>query len=271
MQVLIDGRETSCVAADDRGLLYGDGLFETITAVEGVPRLWRHHMARLREGCERLGMAVPETDTLYAEVQQLCATAERAIVKVIITRGSGNRGYRPAPDAIPRRIISLHPWPEMPTEWTTSGVTVRLCDTRLGVNPALAGLKHLNRLEQVLARAEWDDPAVAEGLMFDTDNFLVEGTMSNLFFMRDEWLLTPALDRCGVAGVMRAHILELAEQLGMNCEISRLQLSDLQQSHEAFLCNSVIGIWPIRRLGEKEYRIGAVTQRLMQAVALAEG
>lgn len=271
MRMLIDGKETSCVAADDRGLQYGDGLFETIGVVHGLPRLWRHHMARLQAGCVRLGIQVPAVDTLYAEVQQLCSVTERAVVKIIITRGSGGRGYRPLLDAQPRRIVSSHPWPEFAADWATSGVEIRVCDTRLGINPALAGIKHLNRLEQVLARREWDDPAIAEGIMFDSDNYLVDGTMSNLFIVRDGCLLTPALERCGVAGVMRTHILELAEQLGINCEITRLQLNDLQQSDEAFLCNSIIGIWPIRRLGHHEYRLGTITQRLLQAVALAEG
>ncbi len=271
MRMLIDGKETTSVAADDRGLQYGDGLFETIAVVHGSPRLWRHHMARLQEGCVRLGIRFPAADTLYAEAQRLCSTTERAVVKIIITRGSGGRGYRPLVDAQPRRIVSSHPWPEFAADRATSGVEVRVCDTRLGINPALAGIKHLNRLEQVLARSEWDDPAIAEGIMLDSDNCLVEGTMSNLFIVRDGWLLTPALERCGVAGVMRTHILELAEQLGMNCEIKRLQLNDLQQGEEAFLCNSIIGIWPIRRFGHREYPLGATTGRLMQAVALAEG
>ncbi len=271
MRMLIDGKETSSIAADDRGLQYGDGLFETIAVVHGSPRLWRHHMVRLHEGCGRLGIHIPAADMLYAEVQQLCSETERAIVKIIITRGSGGRGYRPLPDAVPRRIISSHPWPEYAADWTTHGVEIRVCDTRLGINPALAGIKHLNRLEQVLARSEWDDPAIAEGIMLDSDNYLVEGTMSNLFIVRDGWLSTPALERCGVAGVMRTHILELAEQLGMNCEITRLHLNDLQQSDEAFLCNSIIGVWPIRRFGHYEYPLGATTERLIQAVALAGG
>lgn len=271
MPTLIDGKETSCVAADDRGVQYGDGLFETIAVADGSPRLWRLHLARLQEGGRRLGIPVPPADTLHAEIRRLSPPQGRAVAKIIVTRGSGGRGYGAATAVAPRRIVTSHPWPDHPEEWATAGVEVRLCATRLGINPALAGIKHLNRLEQVLARSEWNDPEIVEGLMLDTDDQLVEGTMSNLFVVRDGRLLTPALDRCGVAGVMRAHLLGLAEQIGMDCEVTRLRVADLQRCEEAFLCNSLIGIWPIRRFGQYDYRSRASTERLLRAMSVAEG
>jgi 4-amino-4-deoxychorismate lyase len=263
--MLIDGKDSDQIAADDRGLLYGDGLFETFAVHSGEPQLWTQHMARLVRGCVRLGIEPPSVDLLQAEARALCAGSARAVLKIIVTRGSGGRGYRPPAPALPRRILSLHPWPDHPAHWPQQGVSVRLCDTPLGTNPRLAGLKHLNRLEQVLARAEWDDPDIAEGLMLDAAGGLVEGTMSNLFLVREGRLRTPALERCGVAGVMRARVLELAAQDGIACEVSDLGLADLQAADEVFVCNSIIGIWPVRRVQSMEFTPGPVTRFLQQA------
>ncbi len=264
--MLIDGKDTDQIAADDRGLLYGDGLFETIAIHRGVPQLWLQHMVRLESGCARLGITPPSRDLLQAEARSLCADSERAILKIIITRGSGGRGYRPQPGLMSRRILSLHPWPDYPAAWQQDGVNLRLCDTRLGSNPRLAGIKHLNRLEQVLARAEWADDEIAEGLMLDGNDILIEGTMSNLFLVRAGCLLTPVLEHCGVAGVMRGHVLQLAAQAGIACEVTRLGLSDLQQADEVFVCNSIVGIWPVRRFQTQVFQPGPVTRRLQQAV-----
>lgn len=264
--MLIDGTDTDRIAADDRGLLYGDGLFETLAVRNGLPQLWSQHMARLEQGCARFGIVPPERELLLAEARGLCANSGQAVLKIIVTRGSGGRGYRPAPHGVPRRILSLHPWPDYPAEWQRQGVVVRLCETRLGRNPRLAGIKHLNRLEQVLARSEWDDAEVAEGLMLDADGALIEGTMSNVFVVRAGRLLTPALEACGVAGVMRAHLLERAAQLGVICEATALGLADVRSADEVFLCNSLIGIWPVRRFQDTVYAPGPLTRRLQQAL-----
>lgn len=269
--ILIDGQRTELVAADDRGLHYGDGVFETIATVKGRPQLWSRHMARLVEGCRRLAIPPPDENLLRAEAEQLMAIPqERAVLKIIVTRGSGGRGYRPPAACQPRRLLYLSPWPEYPASWARHGVEVHLCGTRLACNPALAGIKHLNRLEQVLARAEWDDPAIAEGLMLDTDGHVIEGTMSNLWLVQEGCLLTPSLERCGVAGVMRAHLLAQARELGLACSEAVLELSDLEQAEEVFLSNSLIGIWPVRRAGPWHYAPGEITRRMVQALAVGE-
>ena len=264
--------ESELVPASDRGLQYGDGVFETVAVAGGRPQLWHLHMQRLQEGCRRLGITMPSVELLQAEAARLCDGQARAVLKIIITRGSGGRGYRPAADAQPRRILSLHPWPDYPPQWATDGVAVRLCTTRLGINPQLAGLKHLNRLEQVLGRAEWDDGAIAEGLMLDAEGHVIEGTMSNLFMVRGGVVHTPTVDRCGVAGVMRTRLLELLKQQGVRCEMRTLELTELGTADEVFLCNSIIGIWPVRRFEQYIYAPGPLTQRLQQALAsMTEG
>jgi len=266
----INGVAADCVDAADRGLLYGDGLFETMAVRNGRVSSWSRHMARLLAGCERLGIPAVDTGQLAHEAGELLAGAGRGVLKLIVTRGSGGRGYGVPEKLLPRRILQLHPWPGFPPTARESGVAVRLCTTRLCHNPQLAGIKHLNRLEQVLARREWDDPLIGEGLLLDVDGRLVEGTMSNLFLVREEILLTPDLSCCGVAGIMRSIILEQAERQSLRAEIRALDSADLLAADEVFLCNSLIGIWPVSAVDDRPYRKGAVTTRLQQLLQAEE-
>ncbi len=245
---LIDGRQSDQINIEDRGLLYGDGLFETLAVRAGVPQLWDRHMQRLGLGCLRLGITPPDLTNLRKEAHAVCQGAERAVLKIIVTRGSGARGYRCRDSEKTTRIIALQPWPDYPDNFKQQGVAVRLCATRLGSNPVLAGLKHLNRLEQVMARNEWDDPTIPEGLMLDSAGTVIEGTMSNIFVVRGGVLQTPDLSQCGVAGIMRGLILEMAAEMGLTTEITQPGLKDIMAAQEIFLCNSLIGLWPVREL-----------------------
>ena len=264
---IINGRMTDCVASTDRGLLYGDGLFETIAVVEGEPGHWQQHLQRLQAGCARLGIEAVDELLLAEEYRQLVDEAGRAVVKIIVTRGPGGRGYRVPARPAPTRILQLHDWPDLPPACARQGVAVRMCDMRLGHNPRLAGIKHLNRLEQVLARQEWGDTGIMEGLLLDSGNNLVEGTMSNLFLVRDGVLLTPDLQRCGVAGIMRSQLLALADQLSINSEVCQLGMADLQAAEEVFICNSLIGIWPVISIDDRKYTRGIITSRLQDLLA----
>jgi 4-amino-4-deoxychorismate lyase len=265
--VLIDGEPRDSVDANDRGLHYGDGLFETVAVRDAEPLLWAEHLQRLDEGCRRLGMAAPDPVTLGREAARAIGDRPRGVLKIILTRGTGGRGYRPAANAVCTRIFALYPEPDHePGNWR-QGVQVRLCRTRLGLNPSLAGMKHLNRLEQVLARAEWSDESVAEGLMLDPAGNLVEGTMSNLFLVVGGGLLTPALEHAGVAGVMRRKVLEIADELGIPREIGQVSLERLDQADALFLTNSLIGIWPVRRLEQRPLAIEPIPTRLRELVA----
>jgi 4-amino-4-deoxychorismate lyase len=189
------------------------------------------------------------------------------VLKIIITRGSGGRGYDPASVVTPTRLLLLHPWPEYPREYCESGVEVRLCETRLAGNPRLAGIKHLNRLEQVLARGEWRDPSIAEGLMLDAHDHVIEGTMSNLFLLRNGQLLTPDVSQSGVAGIIRGRILEAASDLGLKALVGEVECEDLYRADEVFLCNSVIGIWPVRALNNRRWNTMPVTHCVRQYLA----
>ena len=265
-ELLINGYETDTISALDRGLHYGDGLFETLAVKGGRPLRWERHLLRLMQGCDRLGIPFPDVSDLTVEAQRLCAGQQTAVLKVIVTRGTGGRGYRRPAHPEPTRILARYPWPDYPQSHWQDGVRVRLCDTRLGSNPALAGMKHLNRLEQVLARAEWSDEAIAEGLMFDSDDNVIEGTMCNLFLVSAGQLVTTELSDCGIAGIMRGMILECAESMSLHCEVRPINRAELLAADELLLCNSVIGIWPVRALELREYVPGTMTRRLMQAL-----
>lgn len=268
--MLINGQPQHQLDAGDRGLLYGDGLFETLAVTEGRPQHWERHLRRLSAGCERLRIPLPDTALLEAEAARLCRDAQRAVLKLVLTRGAAGRGYRMPLEASPTRLLALYPWPDYPARYYTEGVEVRVCQTRLGLNPALAGIKHLNRLEQVLARAEWGDE-VQEGLMLDTEGGVVEGTMSNVFLVAGGRLLTPVLTRAGVAGIMRERILEAAGGQGIDVEVRPLGLADCEAAEGLFLTNSLIGIWPVRRLAEKHFTIPPMARQLMEALGVTQG
>ena len=268
--ILVDGTESDTLDVRDRGLQYGDGLFETLAVRDGEPRRWAYHLERLQAGCRRLAIPAPTETNLTDEAERCCTGVERGVLKVLVTRGSGGRGYRPPAEPHPRRLLMAAPWPDYPDAHWTEGVRLRYCDTPLGESPALAGLKHLNRLEQVLARAEWDDPAIAEGLMRDPAGRVVDGTQSNLFWVRDGVLHTPALMRCGVSGVARRLVLEHAEVHGIPFSVDdETYPADLDAADELFVTNSVIGLWPVRELAGRTYRPGPLAQRM--AAALDEG
>ncbi|GBF31640.1 aminodeoxychorismate lyase [bacterium MnTg04] len=266
VRFMIDGHDCESVPAGDRGLQYGDGLFETMAATDGRIALLDEHLERLSHGAGRLGLPIPDRGVLRREVLGLLPGQGRAVIKLILTRGSGGRGYRQPEKIKIRRIVSVHPWPDYPDSWASDGIAVRLCETRLANDPVLAGLKTLNRLHQVLARAEWDNPDIAEGLMMDADGRVVCGTMSNLFLVRSGALLTPGLEYSGVAGVMRKQILKIAAQMEIEVQERAVSLDDLSRADEIFVSNSLIMIWPVRQVDDRNRATGPLTRRLQQAL-----
>lgn len=269
LRTLVDGVAAGEVPITDRGLHYGDGLFETIKLRGGVPCLWDAHVDRLRRGAERLAIPSPDTAELYSDCLRLAGGVRDGIAKLILTRGDGHRGYRLPDHPHPRRILALYPEPRFSDEWGNTGVDVIVCRTTLGHNSQLAGIKHLNRLEQILARAEWSDPAIAEGLMCDGDGNLIGGTMSNLFILRDGWLVTPRLEQCGIAGTVRRATLGLAGALGFRVAEESVGLVDLRNADGAFLTNAIIGLWPIRRCSGRDLGHAPLPTALVTAVRRA--
>ncbi len=257
LECLVDGEISDRISAADRGLQYGDGLFETIAVVAGQPRFWQSHMDRLSAGCVQLGLPVTPQAVLLRELQTVSAGQSKCVVKIIITRGVSGTGYEIVNPAQNNRIVSSHAWPQVEGDPATLGIRARICDLRLGIQPILGGLKHLNRLEQVMARREWNDPSIHEGILLDREDHVICGVSSNIFLVCSGRLLTPRLDRCGVRGVMRSAILSAFRE---RCEQRRMMLDMLPEADEVFICNSVRGVLPVTRIDHWEYDIGPVTR-----------
>jgi 4-amino-4-deoxychorismate lyase len=251
-RILVNGVEEGRVSALDRGLAYGDGLFETIRCIDGAAPLWQRHVARLRDGCARLGMPAPDETLLAEECTRVTVGLDDAVVKIILTRGIGERGYALPAMVNATRIVAAFPTPRLPADWYRDGIRVRCCALRLAAQPRLAGIKHLNRLEQVLARGEWSDADVVEGLMFDQRDNLVSATAANVFAAIDGVLRTPPVDSCGVAGVLRGALLEALPDV----RVQTMTKEDLMQADELFLTSSVRGVLPVRVLDERVLRVG---------------
>ena len=248
----------------NRGLAYGDGLFETVKVRSGRAEFLPEHLQRLQRDCERLQLSI-DFAALQRELVAVINSQRDGVLKIIITRGTGGRGYA-STTSTAERIILFYPQSFAIDECVRDGIAVRLCRQRLAEQPALAGIKHLNRLEQILARAEWSDAAIAEGLLLDSSGRLIEGTMSNVFLVRDKKVYTPRLHRCGVAGVVRELILhKLAARCAPVIETDLL-LDDVYTADEVFISNSVIGIWPVRKIECLHKPIGAVTIAFQNAL-----
>jgi 4-amino-4-deoxychorismate lyase len=262
-----DGGRAWMSLLTDRGLHYGDGLFETIACREGVPRFLGEHLSRLALGCERLAIGLASRRQVIDEIERLAAGRDRAIIKVLVTRGPATaRGYAPRGDERASRIVLRYGWPEEAPRRASEGVAVRIADLTLAENPRLAGLKHLNRLEQVLARAELAGTALDEALLLSSSGYLVSGTMSNVFIVSAGRIATPRLDRCGVEGVMRRVVMRAAGEAGLTVQEARITRRDVETADEIFLTNARIGIWPVRALGSRTLGAGAVTRRLQRLI-----
>jgi len=268
--MLVNGECREHIEISDRGFQYGDGLFETIAVSNGQPVFFDRHIDRLEAGCRRLFIPFPGTELLTFEAKKLCQHSNKAVLKLILTRGSGGRGYRQPEVIQTTRVLSLHPFPSFPCSrlgifasiYEEQGIVVRFCDTRLGLNPVLAGIKHLNRLEQILARAEWSDPDIQEGIMLDMNEHVIEGTMTNLFYVKNNTLYTSSITLTGVAGIMRGIIMVMASDHGLSAIEHTFTKDELLTADEVFVCNSIVGIWPIKQIAAKCFSVGVRTRQL---------
>ena len=252
---LLNGQSADSIDLLDRGLHYGDGLFETIAVINEQPLCLDKHLQRLLSGCTRLKFDFNDAEILKSEIISICKNIDQAVLKIILTTGIGGRGYkRSSSELKPTRLLAIHPWPEYPDNYSTQGIQAYLCSNRLGHNPGLAGIKHLNRLEQVLARNEWDDANTMEGLMLDNNDNVIAGTMSNLFVVfPDKKLITSDLSLCGIQGIVRQYILDHCADITYASEVKNLSMDDIYSASEIFFCNSVAGIMPVSQLANHKF------------------
>ncbi len=265
--IFIDGVTDDRVDALDRGLHYGDGLFETIAYKDGCIEFLECHLNRLMSGCVKLNIAFDRFSDLRCEIHSLCHEASSdAVIKVIVTRGASSRGYLAPKGTIPTRIVSTYPYPNDVHYYNQQGIRARICQHRLSENSGLAGLKHLNRLDQVIARNEWRDKTIAEGFMLDSTDHVIEGTMSNIFIVSARRLITPKLDKSGIAGIIRSKIITLATEQNMPVKEASICQQTLRNAEEIFVCNSVMGIVPVIYINDyySTYPVGTVTRKLQR-------
>lgn len=251
--ILVNGKQQEYISVHDRGLNYGDGIFETCAVQNGKVLAWDRHLARLIRSCKRLGIEPPDQSLLNSEVNAICENTSLKILKIVISRGCGGRGYKIPSVHNTSRIVSLHDWPDEIEGKRSKGITLgesRIC---LGCTPHLAGLKHLNRLEQVLIAREADESENDELLVLDSGGYLVECSASNIFLIKDGGLYTPDLSDAGVEGIVRELILNGAPGLEMTCQITKLTLEDILQADEVFVCNSIIGLYSVNAFLDKTY------------------
>lgn len=272
--VTINGIIGNTVSVNDRGLNYGDGLFETLVvrravgAAEPRAEFYELHLNRLRNGCELLDINFNE-DIVKHEITELLRLRRNvdSILKIVITRGESSRGYSYDKNIAATRIISLSNIVSDHRRQRHTGIKTRICDTRVSINPALAGLKHLNRLENVIARAEWSDSTIAEGILLDTEGRLIEGTMSNIFLIENDKIYTADLKRCGVAGIIRKVIIDdIAKEFELPVLVTDIFPEMIETADEIFICNSLIGIWPVSAVGSIRKIIGPITRQLQKCL-----
>lgn len=261
----INGTPGRLLDISDRGLAFADGLFETMAVRAHQPRFLELHLARLLEGCARLRLPLVDPAGLERDIRQRSAAITEGVLKLIVTRGPGPRGYalpaRPAPTvAIGLEARAPEPWRPIRARW---------CETIAGRSPATAGLKTLGRLEQVLARAEWSDDSAEEGLMAGEDGYLVGGTASNVFLVMRGELVTPAITAAGIRGVMRRVIMREALAANLPVVETRIARGDVADAAEVFVSNALTGIRPVAALGTRTWSVGPVTRQLAARLARA--
>ncbi len=265
VRLLINGCAGSTVDASDRSVHYGDGVFETLAIDRGEALCIEQHLDRLALGCERLSLPPPDRSALRAEIESIARDQSLAVVKILLSRGVGGRGYLPPEAANPTRAVFLYPWAADTARRREHGIAACLCHGRLAGNPRLAGIKHLNRLEQVLASIEYRERGCDEGLMLNSAGHVVEGTMSNLFLVNDSGLVTPVISDCGVAGIMRQLVIEqVRSQRSIPLRVARVSVQDVMSAREIFVTNSLWGIYPVVSVEHRRIGVGHLARTLQR-------
>ena len=260
---LVNGQH-QLISPLDRGFSYGDGVFRTFAICLGHHKsahIWSINYQKLVSDCNVLGIVCPSAQILFDDMSQLLAVDEFAVIKIIITRGEGTRGYAPPAIAIPNRVVIKSAMPSYPAQNTSEGITLTVCDIHLPHQPKLAGIKHLNKLENVLAKMELKVSQIADGILLDTYENVIECTSSNLFLRIANTLITPDLSQCGVAGVTRQRIIELAPSLNFAVKVQKITLHELLQADEVFICNSLIGAWQVTKVQVTKLQVATVEEK----------
>ncbi len=264
---LINGSPHLAISPLDRGFAYGDGVFRTLKVINAQPQHWPQHYQKLVADCAAISIVCPSAELLMSDLIQLFKPDEIAVAKIIITRGEGERGYAPPAVTMPTRVLIKSAMPQYAKANYTNGVELYLCNTRLSVQAKLAGIKHLNRLENVLARMEWQNEAIFDGLMLDAQANAIECTMSNIFARFGDTFITPDLSECGVAGITRQQIISHAAPLGLQIKVAALPLAQLLKAEEVIICNSLYGAFQVNKIGTNTCKPGNLAKKIRELLA----
>lgn len=258
---LVNGVQQNNIDVESRGLAYGDGIFTTAKIVNGHIYFLAEHIQRLTSSCEKLGLSVPNQVELSKQLSQVAQSYSLAVLKVIITAGNGGRGYARASSIKNDIIIMVHDYPNHYDTLALKGINLGISKQQLGINPMLSGLKHLNRLEQVLLRQELvtlqgkgkgkGKNDIDDLVVTNVNNEVIEATSANLFFWCNDQLITPNISNSGVNGIMRQVILQYYPQ----AIIKKVTLADLAQAQGIFICNCVMGIMPVRSFNGRKLSV----------------
>ncbi|MGD8106466.1 aminodeoxychorismate lyase [Pantoea sp. FN0302] len=263
--IWINGEQQQQIAVSDRALHYGDGCFTTARLQQGKIAWLEAHLQRLQEAASVLMIRDVDWPGLKQEMEIAAASWQQddGVLKVILSRGSGGRGYSGTGCHQPVRIIMLFAAPGHYAALSESGVRLMTSPVRLGINPQLAGIKHLNRLEQVLIRTQLEQSGADEALVLDTEGKLVECCAANLFWRKRNQLYTPAVSGAGVDGIMRRRIIALARQHGYVCQVVREEPQTLADADEVFISNALMPLLPVRQIDSWHYQSRTLYQRLL--------
>lgn len=261
---LVNGQPQESISVKDRSFQYGDGCFTTMRTKNGEVQNWPLHIERMQSCMDVLGINSPDWKRVKSWLDRAALPESFAGLKLHISRGDGGRGYSPKGVDEPVITISAFAFPQHYYDWREHGIELGVCEKKMGLNPLLAGHKHNNRLEQVLFKAEADKAGVADAVVLDINDHVIETTMANLFWVKGNRLYTPSLDMSGVAGVIRRLIKQGAKQKGLNMVCGQFELEQLDNAEEVFISNSILGVAPVIKIGDKRFNIGQVTRSFQE-------
>ena len=274
---LINGQFTDKISVLDRGLSYGDGFFETmnwkyfLTTKVSKVEFWKRHLLRLKKGCESTLINFPSISLIESYRDKILKKSKKqgmssGVLKIIITRGSGGRGYKFERNMIPNIILLVFPSLQYNEKNYKNGVNLKFCSSNLSINKNIAGFKHLNRLDSVVARSEWTNQNIFEGIITDIDGSVIEGTMTNIFCIKKSKLYTPNISEVGIKGIMRDVILEKFCGYFKQTIEKKITVKFLLESDSVFITNSIIKIVPVKKLEKKKYKIHSAIRDLIKEI-----
>jgi len=267
MEYLINGENNNPISPHDRGIHYGDGIFETMLCKNGRILFLQDHLNRLERGCEFLHINFPGREILLNEINSLTDKNSNCIIKIIISRGPGGRGYKIPELQTPTRIVFSYPLPGNLSDIQKNGVSLEFCRRKLSCPEGFSDIKHTNRLEYILARNEITDPDIYDGILCDTSGNIIETTSSNIFWLKNNIIFTPDLSECGLKGIMRNFLLNKPADNGANAGRNKIEIRTgnfspdmIADADEVFITNSVIGVVPVIRIDGIEFKPGMTTK-----------